>query len=429
MKVRIAIFTLSQQRDSAVDKRLAEALNTLGHETLVRAYATAARWCACYEKPDVVIVPMVGSDHKLDFVRRCHDWGMIVVVRRGEAGAAREVLAAMDPERQKVIVGNYDYAPYVDLELAWGPEFSNVLAERRRMPRYKIVPCGPFTLDACFNRPKVHRTSDKKTLLLATGWSAADDDPNYSECGADPNSPLHRSLYRQHRQGRDAWLHMIRHLHLTKSHKYALLLKVRPGESPAEYIREVGQCVTVLPYRCPSADAILMSDCVIHTGSTMAVEAHLLGVPSINYCNANPDPKLAELTIQCGDVGELAQALSRMAWGRSNIHPEKLAWLAEHLYGRIDGQACQRAAQAVDKLIKTRFKGKAKPKPVIPDQWPRDVIYRAAGVSAEPVAGWWRLNCMSCHGVFHVDPKATVIFCPYCALTMRKVIQPYARMA
>lgn len=429
---KIAILTLTEQRDKAVDTRLAEALTALGHETMIRSFATAGCDCVCFEKPDAVIVPMVGSVQKLDFVKRCREWGIAVIVRRGEAGAAREVLAGMDAERRKVIVGDYDYAPFVDLELTWGPEFSDILAEAKRMPRGKIVPCGPFTLDACFNRPKVHRAPGRRTLLFATAWSGADDDPAYTECGVAADSPLQRQMYDRHRKGRDEWLRIIKYVYMTKSHKYDLLLKVRPGESTAEYIRTVGRYAKVLPYEFPSADAILMSDCVIHAGSTMAVEAHLLGVPTINYTNCNPDPQVAEVTIQCSDAGELTAALSHMKWGQSNIDPEKLAWLQEHLYGELDGQACRRAAQAVDKLIKARVRPRGKnaaPRPNIPGKWPHIATYENPGVSATPVSGWIRLACMSCHGMFRADPEAMRVFCPYCGLTMRKIMQPYAKMA
>ena len=83
--VRIAILTLTEQRDKAVDERLAQLLRDEGHEVMVRHFAMAGQECVCYEKPEVVVVPMVGSLQKLDFVKHCHDWGLTVVVRRGEA--------------------------------------------------------------------------------------------------------------------------------------------------------------------------------------------------------------------------------------------------------------------------------------------------------------------------------------------------------
>ena len=248
-------------------------------------------------------------------------------------------------------MGNYDYASYVDLELTWGPEFSEILVERGRMPKNKIVPCGPFTLDASFHKPPVHHAG-KKVLLFATAWSAADDDPAYTECGVPADSPLQTELYRLHRWGRDEWIRAIQNLHLTKSHKYEFVLKVRPGERTAEYIEKLGKFVRVLPYEFPSADAIAMSDCVIHAGSTMAIEAHLVGVPSINYCNCNADLRLVQVASMCRDLAELNEALGRMHWGHSNIDPAGYQWLVDHLYGPVDGHACERAAEAIDEVVR-----------------------------------------------------------------------------
>jgi hypothetical protein len=226
---KIAILTLTEQRDSVVDNKIAQHLRDKGHEVLVRHYALAGQECVCYEKPDVVVAPMVGSLQKLDLVKHCHQWGVLTVVRRGEAGAARESLEVMDKERQKVVVGDYDYAPYVDLELTWGREFSEILMERRGMPKNKIVPCGAFTLDGCFGPRPQKPVQGKKTLLFATAWSGADDAPEYTECGLPAESGLQRQMYNTHRQGRDKWIAAIKALHLSKGHKYDFLLKVRPG--------------------------------------------------------------------------------------------------------------------------------------------------------------------------------------------------------
>ena len=387
---RIAILTLTEQRDKAVDERIAQWLRDKGHEVLVRHFALAGQECVCYERPEVVVVPMVGSLQKLDLVKHCHAWGLTVVVRRGEAGAARDVLASLDPERQKVIVGDYDYAPYVDLELTWGREFTDVLVERGRIPKDKVVPCGAFTLDGCFNKPKA-RNVGKKVLLFATAWSAADDDPAYTECGVAADSPLQGQLYTIHRRGRDEWIRAIKNLHLTKGHKYDFLLKVRPGERTAEYIEKLGSFVRVLPYDFPSADAIAMSDCVIHAGSTMAIEAHLLGVPSINYCNANPDPRLAAVVPMCDDFSQLTEALGRLHWGHSNIDPASYDWLGGHLYGHVDGHACDRAAAAIHKAANARGK---KATLTTPAAWPHELLYPSDQTNLTGGKGYIRIMCV-----------------------------------
>jgi predicted RNA-binding Zn-ribbon protein involved in translation (DUF1610 family) len=418
--MKIAILTLTEQRDKVVDDRIAKALTDLGHDVGVRNFVQAGMDAVVYEKPDAVVMPMVGSNHKLHFARQCSEWGITTIVRRGEAGAAREVLAGMDPERVKVIVGDFDYKPYVDLELTWGPEFSDILAERGKMPRSKIASCGPFTLDACFDHPRPDHVG-KRRILFATAWSGADDVKEYTECGVPTSSPLQGQMYRQHCEGRAAWIEAIKNLVACKSHKYEFTLKVRPGESTAAYIRALPKSVKILPYDYPSSDAIAESDIVVHAGSTMAIESHLMGVPSINFHNCNPDPRLANICPRAEDYGELEELLGRTLYGQSNIDRDGFQWLKEHLYGEIDGRACERAAKAIHKALP---KGKNRREPEIPDTWPKTVLFPSEKTSAEPHAGQYALKCFSCKHTFGINKDAEWCVCPFCGLIIRKIVCP-----
>lgn len=413
---KIRILTLAEQRDEAIDNRLAGLLRNMGHDTEVRHYAMAGCETVTYEKPDIIVHPMVGAQSKLNFVRLCHRWGVGVVVRRGEAGVTADVFANLPTERKAIIVGNWDYTPYVDLELTWGSEFSDLLAAERGMPRNRIVPCGPFTLDLVYGRQRAYNRA-KRTILWATAWSAADDVEEFSECGVEPESPFHRQLYRQHRQGRDRWLYTIHSFYLRYAHRYHFLLKVRPGEMTREYQDKLGKCVEVLPYDTPSGEALARCDAVIHAGSTLAVEAHLMGIPSINYTNCNPDPRVAELTIQCHDDKELADALVNLDWDHSNIDMDRYQWLVDHLYGPVDGLACERAAIAIDALAKSRKKHKTN----IPVRWSYEVQYPSEAVSltrdnSHPATGL----CVQCKGHFwHIGDSGKALQCPYCGINLR----------
>lgn len=422
--MRIVILTLSEQRDKVVDQRIAKALADMGHEAMVRSFAIAGVEAVTTEKPDVVVLPMIGSDHKLNFARQCKEWGIITVVRRGEAGAAREVLDKMDANRVRVVVGDYDYSPYVDLELTWGPEFTEILAERGKMPRDKMVACGPFTLDACLCDHARAIYSGKRRILFATAWSGADDDPEYTECGLPHGNPLQRRMYDEHCAGRKKWIEAIRNLVATKSHKYTFALKVRPGESTSAYRDALPKDVQILPYEYPSSAAIAQSDAVIHAGSTMAIEAHLMGVPSINFVNCNPDPRLADICPRAEDFGELVELLGHMSYGQSNIDKGGLAWLAEHLYGPMDGKACQRAAEAIDKLAPSRRGRNAKSK--VPDTWPRDLRFPTDDTAITVGPEHHRAVCPSCKNSFGIKKESTWAFCPFCGLTIRKIIRKTA---
>jgi len=420
---KILILTLTEQRDKPVDERLAQCLRDMGHEVMVRNFVLAGSDAVTVEKPDAVVLPMIGSDHKLNFARQIKEWGVVTIVRRGEAGAGRVALEQMDEDRQRVVVGDYDYAEHIDLELVWGQEFADILAERGRMEARKLVACGPFTLDVCTQYERQARPG-KRRVLFATAFSAADDHPDYTECGLPEGNPLQRRLYARHAELRALWIATIKNLVATKSHKYDFALKVRPGESTRAYQEAFGKTVQILPYDYPSGQAIAASDVVVHAGSTMAIEAHLLGVPSLNFANCNPDPILANACPQVNDYGELSEALGRLVWGRSNIDTDKLTWLEDHLYGPLDGSACHRAAEAISRVLR-----KGRKKPQIPDQWPREPRYQRQDTTAEPGPDHVRMICPSCKNMFGLHHESQWGVCPFCALTVRKIIAQEAAVA
>ena len=92
---KILILTLTEQRDKPVDERLAQCLRDMGHEVMVRNFVLAGSDAVTVEKPDAVVLPMIGSDHKLNFARQIKEWGVVTIVRRGEAGAGRPRAAAL----------------------------------------------------------------------------------------------------------------------------------------------------------------------------------------------------------------------------------------------------------------------------------------------------------------------------------------------
>ncbi|MCH8325492.1 MAG: hypothetical protein IIB83_02840, partial [Bacteroidetes bacterium] len=135
----------------------------------VRNYIYAARETICYEKPDIVVHPFPGGQYKYDFIKLCKEWGIEVIVRRGEAGMGREEFEKLDKNRRSIILGNWDYSPYVDLELNWGQEFVDIIVEQGYMPPRKLKVCGAFAFDPYF--PLNHknlRDDQQRTVLFAT---------------------------------------------------------------------------------------------------------------------------------------------------------------------------------------------------------------------------------------------------------------------
>ena len=84
--MKIAILTLSGQRDELIDQIFAEELRKYGHEVVVRNYIMGGRESIIYDQPDIVIHPMAGGEYKIDFLQKCKEWGIRSIVRRGEAG-------------------------------------------------------------------------------------------------------------------------------------------------------------------------------------------------------------------------------------------------------------------------------------------------------------------------------------------------------
>ncbi len=417
--MKILILTLTGQRDKVVDELLGKHLREYGHEVWVHNYLNAGRQSVPYLKPDVVIVPMVGGKFKLDFVQLCKEWGCTVIVRRGEAGASREIFNKMEPDRQDITLGHWDYSPYVDMELTWGKEFTEILVEKGCMPAEKLKVCGAFSFDAYFlpenRRGEIPRD---RTVLFATGWSCADGIPELVECGLPEDSEYQTVLYNRHRKGRDIWIHAIRELSRWFGEKWRLTLKVRPGERTDEYVRKLGDFVKIYPQMHSAIDALKETDILVHTGSTMAIEAHLLGIPSFNFHNVNPDSLLASVSPMVESYDELEWNLERANINQSNINESVYHELQQHLYGTIDGKACERAAKCIhehidDKQIKTD----------IPNAWPKIVKYeddldKIHLEKEEDDIDWL---CPACHQRFYsFNPNVTMLKCPYCGMVIER---------
>lgn len=412
--MKIAIYTLTNQRDKYIDGMLAEYLRQYGHEVVIRNYIYGARESICYEKPDAIIHPMVGGEYKIDTVKKCREWGIQVIVRRGEAGMGREQFAALDDNRKKIILGNWDYSPYVDLELTWGQEFTDIIAEQGHMPAGKLKACGAFAFDPYF-RPDCRRDANHgKTILFATGFSTADSMPGYCETGLPEDSDYHEELHKIHSAARETWLDAIEVLAKWFSDNWCFELKVRPGETVKVYTDKVPSCVKVHPEGSPSSEVLKNVDILVHSGSTLAIEAHLLGIPSFNFCNVNPDPLLSKISPMLSNYRELEWNLARVPINHSNINEGVLNELQEHLYGKIDGRACERAAKFIHEHIKDK-----EIVTNIPNAWPKDPKYLVDGVHLTQQEGDVRWTCPCCREIYY-GPVVGIFNCPYCSMKIER---------
>lgn len=415
--MKILILYLTGQRDKVVDNLIANHLRALGHEVHVHPYMDAGRESVPYLKPDVVVHPFPGGQYKVDFLKKCKEWGCLVVIRRGEAGASRTVFEKLTPSQQTLMMGNWDYGGYVDLELCWGTEFMGIIAEKGHVPIRNLRACGAFAFDTYFRNNSRSRNR-KKMVLFATGFSAADSRVEYCECGLPRDAEYHKNLYNLHVRNRVIWLDAIRCLHEEFNSTWDFSLKVRPGERTNEYIEKLGDIVKVYPQNYPASDALRESDMLIHTGSTMAMEAHLLNMPAFNFGNLNPDRVLANLS-PLAIYEDLRKAFQEVDVDRSNVNWPVFYELQNHLYGEIDGAACDRAALFIHNLIVTR---QVEHQTNIPDTWPKEVMYLAPGVMTEDpkkkgLPGW---TCPACKGHWWTERKILMADCPWCGMTCER---------
>lgn len=415
--MKIAILTLTGQRDRFIDNILAEKLRFYGHDVNVRNYIYAARETICYEKPDIVVHPFPGGQYKYDFIKLCKEWGIEVIVRRGEAGMGREEFEKLDKNRRSIILGNWDYSPYVDLELNWGQEFVDIIVEQGYMPPRKLKVCGAFAFDPYF--PLNHknlRNDQQRTVLFATGFSTCDCRSEYCELGISEGSDYHKEIYAIHRKARDMWISAIKDLVHWFGLNWRFELKVRPGEMEEEYVKELPDVVKIHPQTSSSSEVLKNIDILVHSGSTMAIEAHLLDIPSFNFCNVNPDLLLSQVSPMLDTYKELEWNLARAVLGQSNINEGVYNELQEHLYGKIDGKACERAAGFIHEHIKDK-----RIKTDIPNTWPKTTDYHEdkENIHLEKQEGDVLWLCLGCRNSYF-SKICKLTRCPYCGLQIER---------
>lgn len=412
--MKIAILTLTGQRDKYIDQLLAEHLRKYGHEVTVRNYIYAGHETVCYEKPDAIVHPMPGGQYKYDFIQLCKKWGVEVIVRRGEAGMGRKEFEQLDPNRKTIILSGWDYSRYVDLELTWGPEFTDIIAEQGCMPKRKLRSCGAFAFDPYFMPDFQRNLNHEKTVLFATGFSTCDCRSEYCELGLPQDNPYHEEIYAIHRKARDKWIEAINNLvRAFGSENWRYELKVRPGEMEEEYKQKLNPAVKIHPQTSVSSQALRDIDILVHSGSTMAIEAHLLNIPAFNYCNVNPDGLLASVSPRLESYEELEWNIARAQIYQSNINEAVFHELEEHLYGPIDGKACERAAQYINEHISGK-----KIKTNIPNTWPKTAKYhkdkKNIHLKRQPGDVSWLCPC--CRNQYFVVEGLKLTACPYCGM-------------
>jgi hypothetical protein len=131
-----------------------------------------------------------------------------------------------------------------------------------------------------------------------------------------------------------------------------LAIKTHPAETPDVYARDIGgrDRVTVLPAAAPLAALILASQAIVTVNSTVALDAAVLGVPSLVIGLPNNLSPFVDVGVMAGvDRAGIGPALQRILYDeefRRQLEAARSAFL-RHYRMESNGVAAQRSADAI----------------------------------------------------------------------------------
>ena len=398
MAIKLMLLSHLPVRDELPDTLFAHSLAS--EDVLVWKYPILAdcRSAICLIKPDIVIVPEVRLEFTRDLVKNLKEWGVKVVQKRCEMGISSDTKAKND--LKNCILGNVEWWPYIDIDLVWGQDFANMLI-KYGVPEDKIKVIGSINIDPYFVAQPSRTEHNQKRILFAGGFGYADSNPLYAAPEAKPGEKIHIDLVKNDRENRVIFQTMMGEI-MKKFPQYEYGIRGHPGEIATEYLqvyptlKNIEGCITPL--------AIEWADIIIHTGSTMAFESHLLNKPTFNFKNTSMDKVIGQIAPIANNIEELVKYLESVELGKSNANLKIIERL-EQYYGPIDGKACERAKKVI---METPIR-----KTNIPNEWPKDEIkYPNDGV----YTNLFEWNCNTCKNKFHAQASRTQIKCPYCGI-------------
>ena len=417
---KIIVYTHNPVRDSITDDCLCVALRKEGHMVWKRTYLDMDRDAVVMIKPDLVVLPEIRCEYSVDFAKRCKEWGIQIVVRPCEVGISAESIADIKEDYRRAIFGeNWPVNNYIDLVLCWGPRMAELFVEHSKMDHEKMAVVGGIAFDQFFLPPpaqEVKRT-EKKRVMFATGFAYADRNPQYSVPEARPGDDVHRDMVETDSRVRSQWFKMIKRFWAEHSNEWEVYVKVHPGERPAVYAAVLKDTVVFCPPNSPSVAALQHFDIVVHAGSTMAYEAHLMKTPAINLLNVCQDVIVSKISPNVTTFEELTEAIKTTPLGQSNADGAIIEILERDYYGTVDGKASERAAEEISKLTDFSLS-----KATIPNTWPQssELKYLTPCILKD-VEVWF---CKGCGTRYNVQGPREMVKCPCCGIANVKMLLP-----
>ncbi|KPL25586.1 MAG: hypothetical protein AMJ75_00280 [Phycisphaerae bacterium SM1_79] len=414
---KILILSASPQRDAVVDSLLAEHLRKMGNKVWVRKCLREGRQSVLKFQPDVCVVPPVRNPYAADFAEQLKKWGIAVASRHTEASCDWKDFRSITEKERTHILSQVRYQ--VDVELVWGREEAEILTKRKGCT-FKVVPCGSFMTDIYKQRSfekkfltrqefcrKLNLAEDKKTILVGAPWGFVDMAPDLV---IDE-----MRTFASEEKLRECHIAMIRILKAAVKGRMNILVRPHPGVDVKPYrdALDVG-----IDNQSSATEALLNCDYLIHGGSTMAVEMHLLNKPAFRFIDHDAPEKADEdwwwtrntplnrVSPTYDNAYSLIRAIIT-AKPKSNANLKTIERLEKGRFGLMDGRATQRAANIINQL-----KGK------FTLCWPEaHKNYGTEFVHRSPIDVLHRGWCNICKKEFYIDKsyEKESVNCPWCA--------------
>jgi len=402
--MKILFLVQAYPRDLHLDKKMGGHLTDFGHTVRYGSIVATARKDTLQFKPDVVVVPEARCEYVRDYVKLVRKWGCRAVIRRTEPGFTKK---NPDSDEDKLhCIGNWPYE--ADLEIVWCEEFADILKANKNVICKNVKAAGGFAFDPYFPPPKKHRTN-KPLALFVTLWDYADRRPDYCVPELPFGHPIHAEKYWLCRNGRDKWLEEIQRC-VKEYPSWDFAIKVHPAEHPTEYENVFKDTNVKIYHREFACDVLPKASVLIHAGSTMAIEAHLLKIPAIQFANySNTLVNKISPTVE-------KVSLKDLKLNESNANTEVIKELEQTFYGKIDGNACKRAAVYINEIKPQKTK--------VPDVWPvNEFSYETPGTFQRLEWEMGRMDiiqCVGCYNIIYIRPELKLVKCPWCAIALTR---------
>ncbi len=409
---KILLLSHLPYRDDVVDVMIKKALEDAGHVVFKVSALGQTRGEILLIQPDIVVFPEVRCESTRDMAELLTKWGVKVVQRRCEMGISKET--PMSEELKACLYGNFPAKDYIDLDLVWGPRFADMLVENKVMEREKIAVVGGAGFDQYFIIPPPVKRAEEKTVMFLGGFGYADRNALYAIPEAKPNDKIHAESVGMDRNRRKNFIGLIAEFK-KRFPQWKVLIRPHPGEFATEYKNRLGP-ETEFFINSSAVEAIEVADVFVHTGSTMAYEAHLKNKPSLNFRNTSLDEVVGAVSPTYDDAAGLLAAFAELKLGETNADAEVIKKLEQDYYGEVDGKAHKRIATAILSL-------EIKRQAVYPKEWPADELkYMTPGVM--PFVEQW--GCSQCQKMYFLLPGRETVKCPWCGIANIKVPAPEA---